>query len=315
MRNITLNNDVKMPVLGLGTWKAQGQEVVQAILEAIKMGYRHIDTAMIYDNEVEVGQAIAMAIEMGFCNREDLFITTKLWNDRHEPHEVLAALEASLDRLKIDYLDLYLIHWPIAFKNGVILPKSASDFLPLSQAPLVDTWRAMEHVQSTGLTRAIGVSNFTEGHLRLLEDCDYVPVVNQVEMHPLLSQEKLRTYCRDKGIALTAYAPLGSTDRAEGMKSSDEPNLFGVEGIASMAERYGCSAAQILISYHISRGDSVIPKAVQKQHLSDNLQAAELELSPSDLNTLNGLNKDYRFINGHFFDCPEQGYNWVFAGE
>jgi alcohol dehydrogenase (NADP+) len=313
MNNITLNNEVKMPALGLGTWKAQGQEVVQAILEAIKLGYRHIDTAMIYDNEIEVGQAIAMAIEMDLCTREDLFITSKLWNDRHESHEVLPALEASLNRLKIDYLDLYLIHWPIAFKSGVVLPESAADYLPLNQAPLIETWRAMEQAQSTGLTRAIGVSNFTVGHLALLESCTMSPAVNQVEMHPLLTQDKLRTYCKDNGIALTAYAPLGSTDRAPEMKSSDEPNLFNEAGVQAMAKKYGCSAAQILISYHISRGDSVIPKAVQTQHLVDNLKAADLSLSEKDCATLNNLNQDYRFINGHFFDCPEQGYSWVFS--
>lgn len=313
MKYIALQNQVKMPALGLGTWKAQGQELVIALLEAIKMGYRHIDTATIYDNEIEVGQAIAMAVEMGLCTREDLFITSKLWNDRHESHEVLPALEASLERLKIDYLDLYLIHWPIAFKSGVVLPDSASDYLPLSEAPLLDTWLAMHEAKKTGLTRAIGVSNFTPNHLSLLEASNIMPAVNQVEMHPLLTQEKLRAYCQDKGIALTAYAPLGSTDRAEGMKSSDEPNLFGVAGIDKMAEQYGCSPAQILISYHISRGDSVIPKAVQTQHLADNLKAAEITLSASDIKTLSELNKDYRFINGHFFDCPERGYDWVFS--
>ena len=313
MKYIALQNQVKMPALGLGTWKAQGQELVRALLEAIKMGYRHIDTATIYDNEIEVGQAVAMAVEMGLCTREDLFVTSKLWNDCHESHEVLPALEASLERLKIDYLDLYLIHWPIAFKSGVVLPDSVSDYLPLSEAPLLDTWLAMHEAKKTGLTRAIGVSNFTPNHLSLLEASNIMPAVNQVEMHPLLTQEKLRAYCRDKGIALTAYAPLGSTDRAEGMKSSDEPNLFGVAGIEKMAEHYGCSPAQILISYHISRGDSVIPKALQTQHLADNLKAAEITLSASDIKTLSELNKDYRFINGHFFDCPEQGYDWVFS--
>jgi alcohol dehydrogenase (NADP+) len=313
MKYIALQNQVKMPALGLGTWKAQGQELVRALLEAIKMGYRHIDTATIYNNEIEVGQALAMAVEMGLCTREDLFVTSKLWNDRHESHEVLPALEASLERLKIDYLDLYLIHWPIAFKSGVVLPDSVSDYLPLSEAPLLDTWLAMHEAKKTGLTRAIGVSNFTPNHLSLLEVCDIMPAVNQVEMHPLLIQEKLRAYCQEKGIALTAYAPLGSTDRVEGMKSSDEPNLFGVAGIDKMAKQYGCSPAQILISYHISRGDSVIPKAVQTQHLADNLKAAEITLSASDITTLSELNKNYRFINGHFFDCPERGYDWVFS--
>lgn len=313
MKQITLQQDIKMPALGLGTWKAQGQEVVQALLEAIKMGYRHIDTAMIYDNEFEVGQAIALAIDMGLCTREDLFVTSKLWNDRHQANEVLPALEASLDRLKIDYLDLYLIHWPIAFKSGVLLPETPQDYLPLSQAPLVETWTAMQHAQSTGLTRAIGVSNFTVNHLSLLESCSSMPSVNQVEMHPLLTQDKLRNYCKEKGIAMTAYAPLGSTDRAAGMKSSDEPNLFEIPEVQNMAQRYQCSPAQILISYHISRGDSVIPKAVQTQHLQDNLMAAQLTLSEQDISTLSELNNDYRFINGHFFDCPEQGYGWVFA--
>lgn len=312
MKQIILPNEVTMPTLGLGTWKAQGQNLVKSLLEAIKMGYRHIDTAMIYNNEVEVGQAIAMAINMDLCNREDLFVTSKLWNDRHQPEEVLPALEASLDRLKLDYLDLYLIHWPIAFKSGVVLPESSEDYLPLSQAPLVDTWRAMQQAQKTGLTRAIGVSNFTVRHLELLKECDNMPAINQVEMHPLLTQNTLRAYCQKYGIALTAYAPLGSTDRASAMKSSDEPNLFEVEGIRAMAQKYNCTSAQLLIAYHISRGDSVIPKAVQIPHLSDNLQASEIRLSDQDIDVISALNKDYRFINGHFFDCPEQGYEWVF---
>ncbi len=312
MKQIILPNEVTMPTLGLGTWKAQGQNLVKSLLEAIKMGYRHIDTAMIYNNEVEVGQAIAMAINMDLCNREDLFVTSKLWNDRHQPEEVLPALEASLDRLKLDYLDLYLIHWPIAFKSGVVLPESSKDYLPLSQAPLVDTWRAMQQAQKTGLTRAIGVSNFTVRHLELLKECDNMPAINQVEMHPLLTQNTLRAYCHKHGIALTAYAPLGSTDRASAMKSSDEPNLFEVEGIRAMAQKYNCTPAQLLIAYHISRGDSVIPKAVQIPHLSDNLQASDIRLSDQDIDVISALNKDYRFINGHFFDCPEQGYEWVF---
>lgn len=312
MKQIILPNEVTMPTLGLGTWKAQGQNLVKSLLEAIKMGYRHIDTAMIYNNEVEVGQAIAMAINMDLCNREDLFVTSKLWNDRHQPEEVLPALEASLDRLKLDYLDLYLIHWPIAFKSGVVLPESSEDYLPLSQAPLVDTWRAMQQAQKTGLTRAIGVSNFTVRHLELLKECDNMPAINQVEMHPLLTQNTLRAYCHKHGIALTAYAPLGSTDRASAMKSSDEPNLFEVEGIRAMAQKYNCTSAQLLIAYHISRGDSVIPKAVQIPHLSDNLQASDIRLSDQDIDVISALNKDYRFINGHFFDCPEQGYEWVF---
>ena len=312
MKQIILPNEVTMPTLGLGTWKAQGQNLVKSLLEAIKMGYRHIDTAMIYNNEVEVGQAIAMAINMDLCNREDLFVTSKLWNDRHQPEEVLPALEASLDRLKLDYLDLYLIHWPIAFKSGVVLPESSKDYLPLSQAPLVDTWRAMQQAQKTGLTRAIGVSNFTVRHLELLKECDNMPAINQVEMHPLLTQNTLRAFCHKHGIALTAYAPLGSTDRASAMKSSDEPNLFEVEGIRAMAQKYNCTPAQLLIAYHISRGDSVIPKAVQIPHLSDNLQASDIRLSDQDIDVISALNKDYRFINGHFFDCPEQGYEWVF---
>ena len=312
MKQIILPNEVTMPTLGLGTWKAQGQNLVKSLLEAIKMGYRHIDTAMIYNNEVEVGQAIAMAINMDLCNREDLFVTSKLWNDRHQPEEVLPALEASLDRLKLDYLDLYLIHWPIAFKSGVVLPESSKDYLPRSQAPLVDTWRAMQQAQKTGLTRAIGVSNFTVRHLELLKECDNMPAINQVEMHPLLTQNTWRAYCHKHGIALTAYAPLGSTDRASAMKSSDEPNLFEVEGIRAMAQKYNCTSAQLLIAYHISRGDSVIPKAVQIPHLSDNLQASDIRLSDQDIDVISALNKDYRFINGHFFDCPEQGYEWVF---
>ena len=313
MKHITLNDKVRMPALGLGTWKAKGDIVIQAIINAIKMGYRHIDTAMIYDNEVEVGQAIAQAIDLGLCRREDLFITSKLWNDRHDADDVLPALEASLKRLNLNYLDLYLIHWPVAFKSGVILPESSQDYQPLSKAPLAATWKAMEAVKRTGLTKAIGVSNFTLHHLESLNAHSETPAVNQVEMHPLLTQKALRDYGKKHGMVLTAYAPLGSTDRAEGMKAQDEPDLFELSELKLMAERYQCTPAQLLIAFHINRGDSVIPKAVQTTHLSDNLAAASIELSKEDLTALEGLNRDYRFINGHFFDCPEQGYDWVFA--
>ena len=314
MQQLKFRNQNTMPALGLGTWKAQGEELVRAITQAVKMGYRHIDTAMIYQNERDIGDAIRQLIKEGVVSREELFITSKLWNDQHLEEHVAAAAANSLQKLGLDYLDLYLIHWPIAFKPGVVLPESSDDYTSLEKAPIHKTWRAMEAIKENGLTKHIGVSNFTIKHLEALKPyCREMPEVNQIELHPLLQQTELRDYCQNNDIILTAYAPLGSGDRHQSMKSAQEPDLMELESIVALAKKYQVSPAQILISWHLNRGCSVIPKAMQSQHLSQNMAAVQIQLLPEDLVMMKELDQQYRFINGHFFDCPEQGYDWVFA--
>jgi alcohol dehydrogenase (NADP+) len=309
MKNLVFRNGDTLPILGLGTWKATGNDVKQAVIDAVHLGYRHIDTAAIYGNETEIGEALAELFEKKIIRREELFITSKLWNDAHAPEDVLPALKDSLQKLKLGYLDLYLIHWPIAFRKGIPMPLGPEDFIPLLDLPIENTWTEMEEVKSMGLTKHIGVSNFSIRKLeQLLENAKLAPEVNQVELHPLLQQNELYNFCRKNDILLTAYSPLGSGDRSTQMKAYNEPNLFEIPTIQQIAKKHEVHPAQVLINWHVKRGVSVIPKSATKVHIESNLRAAQLDLDEDDMQAIAQLNRQYRFITGKFFDMPEKGY-------
>jgi len=211
MKTAKFNNGDKISMLGLGTWLSKGNEVYDAVIEAIRIGYRHIDCAYIYRNEKEIGRALKDAMTAGLVKREDLFITSKLWNSDHEPDRVEVAVRKSLRDLQLDYLDLYLIHWPIAFKTKHEMANDVSDLVSLDEIPLHVTWQAMERLQLKGLTKHIGVSNFNIPKLKLLIDRAVVlPEVNQVELHPYFQQHELVQFCKLNGILVTAFSPLGS---------------------------------------------------------------------------------------------------------
>lgn len=298
MESLIYNNGDRMPTCGLGTWKSAPHEAYEAVLEAIRIGYRHIDCAHIYKNEEEIGEAFAKAFGDGMVKREEMFITSKLWNDSHERDEVLPALNQTLKNLQLEYLDLYLVHWPVALKKGMDFPSHPEDFLSPEQAPLADTWKAMEENVDRGLVRHIGVSNFNTTKLaEILEMARIKPEMNQVEMHPFLPQTRLLQFCKDNGIYVTAYAPLGSAYRVDNGEV-DFPILLEDLHMREIAAKHNATPAQVAIRWGIQRGTVVIPKTVKKERLLENFGATQLLLDQEDMERINSLVGPFRYTTG-----------------
>lgn len=317
MKTISLNNGHSMPAFGLGTWKSEPDVVHAAVKEAIQLGYRHIDCASIYGNEAEVGRALAEVIQEGVVRREELWITSKLWNDCHAPGDVQPALEQTLKDLQLESIDLYLIHWPVHLKKGTLFPESGESFLPYEEIPLADTWKAMEQLVSSGLAKSIGVSNFSIAKLdHLIQLAEIAPAMNQVECHPYFPQNALLEFCQQQGVALTAYSPLGSNDRPAFLKAENERSLLDNEVIGKVAEAHQASPAQVLIAWALQRGTAVIPKSANPQRIAQNLKATELVLGEEDMQALNALDTDTRYVTGDFWAMPGSGYtvDWLWNG-
>jgi diketogulonate reductase-like aldo/keto reductase len=259
----TLNNGVKMPWLGFGVFKVQeGEEVVNSVKTALEVGYRSIDTAAIYRNEEGVGQAI---VESN-VPREELFVTTKVWNGDQGYEATLAAFETSLNKLGLDYLDLYLIHWPVP-----------------SKGLYVETWKALEKLYKDGRVRAIGVSNFNVNHLEdLLANCEIKPMVNQVEYHPVFNQKELRDFCKKNEIQLEAWSPLM------------QGGLLNDPVLVEIANKYNKSTAQVILRWDIQTGVVTIPKSIKPQRIADNADIFDFELTQEDLNQISTLNQNKR---------------------
>lgn len=309
MQNITVNTGNQLPALGLGTWKSKPGEVYDAILEAIKIGYRHFDCAAIYGNEAEIGQALAHAIQKGLVNRQELWITSKLWCNAHHAENVQPALQKTLSDLGLEYLDLYLIHWPIVLQATSMFATKASDLISLDKVPTLETWQALENCAKAGLSKNIGVSNFSTKKLaELLAQTSTIPAMNQIELHPLLQQKEMLNYCQKAGIQLTAYSPLGSKDRAEALRSANEPSLLENPTIIDIANNHNCTPAQVLIKWALQRGTVVIPKSVNPKRLKENFEAQNITLSTEAMEQISTLDKHFRFVSGAFWEVEGSDY-------
>ena len=315
MKHMQFRNGDSIDSIGLGTWKSDPGEVGRAVEVALEAGYRHIDCAAIYRNEAEVGEALQRVFSRGEIKREDVHITSKLWNNAHLKDDVRPALEKTLADLKLDYLDLYLMHWPVAFRPGLDgFPESESDFLTPDQAPVGETWKAMLVARDAGLTRHAGVSNFSIRKLDALTGAGNLeaPEMNQVELHPCLQQDELLAWCRERDILVTAYSPLGSNDRPERMKAEDEPSLLNNEVIGEIAQKHSATPAQVLIAWAVARDTLVIPKSTNPERIRQNLESAKLELDEDDLARIRSLDLHYRYIPGNAFRTESGMYGNIF---
>jgi 2,5-diketo-D-gluconate reductase A len=262
--DVLLNNGRKIPQFGFGVFQIKPADTVEATLRALEAGYRHIDTAEMYGNEREVGEAIARS----GIDRADVFVTSKLNNGFHRPDAARKAFDDTLAALGTDYVDLFLIHWPLPTRYD-------GDF--------VSTWRTMEEFYRDGRARSIGVSNFQPHHLRRLrEETETVPAVNQIEVHPYLTQPEVREFCAEQDIAVEAWSPI-----AQGKVLDDQT-------ITSLADKYGKSPAQVVLRWHIERGDIVFPKSVTPQRILENIDIFDFELDGEDVEAISALNRNER---------------------
>jgi alcohol dehydrogenase (NADP+) len=281
---IKLNNGYEMPLLGLGTYRLEN--INETVKSAIKIGYKLFDTAKLYLNEEEIGKALNECISEGLIKREELFVTTKLWQDDHE--DPVGALKESLTRLQLDYVDLFLIHWPLPhIKEGKILKK----------VPLHNLWAGMEDCVNQGLTRSIGVCNFNvQLLLDLLSYCNIKPVNNQVELHPLLAQFDLVDFCHKNEISITAYNPILRGGYAVRNKQLFEKyDLFKNSLILEFSKKYQKTPAQVILNWHANRNISTIPKSGNPERQEENLKSIEFKMSGEDYEKINNLDLNLRF--------------------
>jgi len=299
MQTYKLLTGAEMPLMGLGTWKAPDDEVYSAIREAINIGYRHFDCSPIYGNEAAIGKAFTDAFKANDVKREEIWVTSKVWNTHHHPNDVEEAIAKTLTDLQLEYLDLYLIHWPIA-QQKIAPTDGGSKYIPIKEMPLIDTWNAVRKVRDNGLAKNIGVANFSIKELdNIIDKSGETPAVNQIELHPYLQHNKMKAYCDEKGICITAYCPLGNGDKRNTPGFENKPQLFGDEVLLNIAKNNDATPAQVMLKWALQRNINIIPKSTNVSRLKENFNAQRIGLTESEMEEISAIEKGYRTIDGH----------------
>lgn len=302
---IPLADGGSLPAVGLGCWKIDRPIAAEIVAEAARIGYRHFDCACDYGNEAEVGAGLRTAMEEDIP-REALWVTSKLWNTYHRPEHVRPAIERSLDDLELEYLDLYLIHFPISLEyvpfdrryppGWTFDPEAEKPTMKPDAVPLAETWRAMEELVELGLTKRIGVANFPVALLRdLLSYARIRPAVQQVEMHAYLGQQKLLRYCQEEGIAVTAFSPLGAPSYVPLGMATEDDSAMANQLVHQIAYRHDRTPAQVLLRWGVQRGTAVIPKTSKPERLKENLSLFDFELTEDEMKRIDSLDRRHRF--------------------
>lgn len=299
--------ELSIPIIGFGTFENTGRDAYPIVKEAINCGYRHFDCAFSYGNEEQVGKAIKEAIDAKTVRREDLFIVTKLWITYTRPDRVLKCLEKSLKKLGLSYVDLYLLHWPLGLEqqDGTPFPKDSNGLLIEDKSfDLCQTWKAMEELVTKGVTKSIGISNCNSKQVeQVLAASKIKPLVNEMEVHPYLTNTKLIEFCHSKGLLVTAYSPLGGQkDAIPGMRPKERKEAIKDPLVKKLADKYKKNAGQILIRFAIERGLLIIVKTSSKERLTQNMEVWDFQLTKEEVKQLEALNCGFRSCD---FDVPD----------
>lgn len=311
----------QIPSVGLGLWKIELDQTAEIVAQAVECGYRHFDSACDYGNEDETGKGLERVLKSGAVQRDELWVTSKLWNNYHRAEHVRPALEKTLSDLRLDYLDLYLIHFPISLQfvpfetryppGWTHDPDADVPCLRPDPVPIRETWEAMQELVDAGLVREIGVCNFGVSLIRdLLSSARIAPAVLQVEMHPYLTQEKLLRYCHESGIVVTAFSPLGAQSYFQLNMAEADESVITQPSIVDIAARHQRTPAQVVLRWGVQRGTAIVPKTSSPARLQENFELFDFALSDEDMATISSLDRQRRFNDPG--DFCESAFNTFF---